>query len=218
MRRDIFLTALAVAGCTGEPEPSKDADTGDEPLPQAPAHVAVAGATYDSAFKSTCSVKLDLADAASGNALATTSLAPFDGGLWDALPLVDGQQYKATITWDDCENTPDGTGSFTSSTFSGEPGDLFVLHYDGVDAGFEWMVQGDDHRGGSVHVALAEGVEASAVAGSIGAVAVADSAEPALTYLDWTDDRNVAAVLDDLTGDGTISWGEPTWTEKPAWW
>lgn len=214
----MLLIGLLALGCTGEPASNDDGHTGDAPLPLAPAFAAVAGATYDGAFKSTCSVKLDLADAASGNALATTSLAPFDGGLWRALPLSDGTQYKATITWDDCENTPDGTGTFTSSTFSGEPGDLFVLHYDGVDAGFEWMEQGDDHRGGSVHVAIAEGLDPVGVAGALGAVAVGDGDDPTRSYVEWTDDRSVAEVLDELTTSGDITWGEPTWTEKPAWW
>ena len=197
-------------------------ETGDTPpieIPLAPAYAAVAGATYASAFKSTCSMRLDLADAASGNALATSGvISGFDGGLWAALPLDEGQQYKATITWDDCENTPDGSGTFTSSTFSGEPGDLFVTHYDGVDAGFEWMEQGDDHLGGSVHVQLVDLDTAAEVAAQLGGSARADDEDETMAFIDWTSDRNVSDLLGSLRQSGDLLWGEPTWVEKPPWW
>ncbi len=56
-------------------EGDKDSgDTGPVEIPLAPAFAAVAGATYADAFKSTCSMQLDLVDAASGNALATTGV------------------------------------------------------------------------------------------------------------------------------------------------
>ncbi|MBM4367656.1 MAG: hypothetical protein FJ102_15700 [Deltaproteobacteria bacterium] len=205
--------------CPPEEEAKGAGDTGPVEIPLAPAFAAVAGATYQDAFKSTCSMQMDLVDAATGNALATTGvISGFDGGLWAALPLGEGQQYKATITWDDCENTPDGSGTFTSSSFSGEPGDLFVSHYDGVDAGFEWMEQGDAHRGGSVHVKLTSESAAASVAAQLGGTTYADENDDTLAYVDWTGDENVAAVLGSLREGGNLAWGEPTWTEKPAWW
>ncbi len=213
-----MLIVLFLA-CPPAEEAKDSGDTGPVEIPLAPAYAAVAGATYADAFKSTCSMQLDLVDASSGNALATTGvLSGFDGGLWAALPLTEGQQYAATITWDDCENTPDGSGTFTSSTFSGEPGDLFVSHYDGVDAGFEWMEQGDDHLGGSVHVQLATDGAAASVAAQLGGSTHADPDDETLAFIDWTGDENVADVLGSLRESGELSWGEPTWAEKPAWW
>lgn len=209
---------FCLAGCDTEPEPVDSAAPYVAPL--APAWVVVTGSTYAGAFKSTCTIAGSIADT-SGGAPTTFVLEPADGGRWAGVELPEGAQVKGTIAWTDCENTGDGTGSFESNTFSGEPGDLFVLHYDGVDSGFEWMVQAVDHLGGEVHVQLDPEADAEAVAAlvaDLGVASRADPEDPAFSYLSWTEARSVGEVLGQLSQSELVLWGEPTWVEKPAWW
>ncbi len=210
---------LAFFACEVEEKPAETAEPFVAPL--AAPWLALAGSTNSGAFKSTCTMSAELTDAADGAAIATVPLSPADGGRWAGVALPDGVQLKATLTWDDCENTPDGTGSFPSSTFSGVDGALFVLHYDGVDAGFEAMTQAVDHLGGQVHAQFVEGTVESdieALATGLGATVAADTADASFRYLSWTDDQSVADVLAALSGDPIFAWGEPTWVAKPAWW
>ncbi len=93
-----------------------------------------------------------------------------------------------------------------------------MSHYDGIDAGFEWMEQGDDHQGGSVHVKLANDGAAATMAAQIGGTTYADEDDETMAYIDWTGSHNVADLLGSLWESGELVWGEPTWTEKPAWW
>lgn len=209
---------LGVVACEPEPEPEDSAEPYVAPL--APAWVAATGSTYAGAFKSTCTISGSIADT-SGGSPTSFELAPADGGQWAGVLLPEGQQVKGTITWTDCENTGDGTGTFESNTFSGEPGDLFVLHYDGVDAGFEWMVQGTDHLSGEVHVQFdpeADDEAVEALIADLGASARADSEDATFSYVAWTEARSVAEVLGALSESELFLWGEPTWVAKPAWW
>ncbi len=210
---------LVLVACVEEEKPADTAEPFVAPL--AAPWLAVTGSTNAGAFKSTCTMSADLTDAADGAAIATVPLSPADGGRWAGVALPDGVQLKATLTWDDCENTPAGTGSFPSSTFSGVDGALFVLHYDGVDAGFETMTQAADHLGGEVHVQFVVGTaegDIEALAASLGGTVRADDEDATFRYLSWTDDQSVADVLSALGADATYAWGEPTWVAKPAWW
>lgn len=187
--------------------------------PLAPDWVAVTGSTFDGAFKSTCTISGSIADTEGGSPISFF-LNPADGGRWAGVALGQSQQMKATITWEDCENT-DGTGQWVSSTFSGGDGDLFVLHYGGVDAEFDWMVQGTDRLGGQVHVQFASDADPADVASlidGIGLSSAPDVDDPTFVWLSWTDTKNVASVLYDLSATELYAWGEPTWVEKPAWW
>lgn len=211
-----MLLALAL-GCAEE-EPAPDTDTGPWVAPLATTFLALAGNTYDGALKSTCTMRADVVSAADGSALASATLEPADGGLWGGLVLPEAEQVKATLTWSDCENTAAGEGTFPSSAFSGEPGDLFVMYYNGVGAGFEWMEQGVDHLGGEVRAQFVEGTEVSSIAEGLGATSVADPDEAAFQRIAWTDERSVGEVLAALTADPAFVWGEPVWVAKPSWW
>lgn len=189
--------------------------------PLAPSWFAITGSTYDGAFKSTCTMSAELVGADDSAVIATVPMAPADGGLWAGVELPAGTQVKATLSWNDCENTGAGTGSFPSSTFSGSDGDLFVMHYDGVDAGFEWMVQATDHLGGEVRAQFGErapAAEIDALVADLGLTSAADPDDATFRILSWTEPTNVADVLGQLSQSELYVWGEPTWVEKPAWW
>ena len=217
--RALIVLAAVLGAC--DPE-VKDTDTGEVWVaPAAAPWVSLAGATVSGAFKSTCTMSMDVVDKADGALLATVPLAPADGGRWAGMELPEGKQVTGTLSWNDCENTADGTGSFESSTFSGNAGDLFVLHYDGVDAGFEYMVQATDHLGGEVHAQFDPDAIPSEVDGLIeglGLTQRTDEADATFRYLSWTDATSVADVLASLSQDERFVWGEPTWVAKPAWW
>lgn len=207
-----------MTGCDTEPEPVDSAEPYVAPL--APAWVAATGSTYRGAFKSTCTISGSIADT-SDDAPTEFVLSSADGGRWAGVALPAGTQVKATIAWSDCENTGDGTGLFESKTFSGGDGDLFVLHYDGVDAGFEWMVQRTDHFGGEVHVQFDPEADDESVAeliAELGLTSRADDEDPTFDYLLWSDAKSVGEVLAALSASELYWWGEPTWVEKPAWW
>lgn len=213
------LVGLFLLSC---PVEEKAADTG-EPFvaPLAAPWLAITGSANAGAFKSTCTMSAALTAAADGSLIATVPLSPADGGRWAGVALPDGVQLKATLSWDDCENTPDGTGSFPSSTFSGLDGALFVLHYDGVDAGFEAMTQAVDHLGGKVQAQFVEGTtkaDIDALATSVGATVAIDAADATSRTFAWTDDQSVADVLTALSADPGFLWGEPVWVARPAWW
>jgi hypothetical protein len=218
--RGLSLGALLLAGCT----PVEDSGPADEApwvAPSAPPWLAIAGNTYDGALKSTCAMSAEFVSAQDGSAVGTVTLDPADGGSWAGVALGEGVQVKATLTWSDCENTPDGDGSFPSNSFSGEPGDLFVLYYNGVGAGFEWMEQAVDHLGGAARVQFVEGTsdgEIDTLAETLGLSVAADPEDATFRTLSWTDDRNVAEVLASCTANPAYAWGEPTWVAKPGWW
>lgn len=215
-----MLVVLMAVGCAEE-APAADTDTGPWVAPLATTFLALAGNTYDGALKSTCSMRADVVAATDGAELATATLEPADGGLWGGLVLTEGVQVKATLAWSDCENTSAGEGTFPTSAFSGEPGDLFVLYYNGVGAGFEWMEQGVDHVGGEVRAQFVEGTDSaavSAVAEGLDTTSSADPDEAGFHRLAWTDERSVGEVLSALSGDAAFAWGEPVWVAKPSWW
>ena len=158
---------------------------------------------------------------ADGTVVDTITLSPADGGLWAGAPLAEGLQVTAALSWSDCENTSAGEGTFTSSSFSGERGDLFVLYYNGVGSGFEWMEQAVDHLGGELRVQFSSdssGAEIDAIAGESDVAVAADPDDPTFRRLSWTDDRNVTEVLGVLSGEEAFLWGEPVWVLKPGWW
>lgn len=214
-----MLLVVYFTGCQPESAPLDTVEAAWE-RPLASPAVAVASPNAVDAFKSTCSVNVVLNDT-NGNTVASMPIIPFKGGRWSGTPIEVGMQLVATMDWVDCENTDDGTGTFTSSTFSGEAGHWFVLHYDGVDAGFEWLVQQVDFEGGSAHVQLAEAAtedEIVAFAESIGVSVAADDADANFRYLAWSDDTSVSSVLVNASASEVVGWCEPTWIEKPAWW
>ena len=212
----IILTFVACEPATEQTEETAAAEL----PPLAAPTVAVASPTSATAFKSTCTADVELVDS-SGTTVADIVMIPFKGGRWGSTTIEPGTQLVATLSWEDCENTDKGTGTFTSSTFSGSEGDLFVLHYDGVDAGFEWMVQREEFEGGAAHVQLAEGAtfaDVRAFADSLGVDASEDSNDATFVNLTWTDVTGVGAVLANAAANDAVGWSEPTWIEKPAWW
>lgn len=212
------LVGLLACEPEAAPEPGDSAEAELPPL-ASPA-VAFASPTSRDAFKSTCAANLQLVDGA-GTVVTNLLADPFVGGRWTSWPIVAGTQLVATLEWSDCVNTDNGNGTFSSSTFSGEEGDFFAVHYDGVDAGFEWMVQRVDFEGGAVHVQLAEGAtqdDVAAYAQSMGLTHTADPADPTFAFLNWTDTTGVADVLANAGTTESIAWAEPKWIEKPAWW
>lgn len=217
MRISLLISVLVAC----EPPPEESIDTGTPFVaPLAVPTVAVVSPTAADSFKSTCAMTLELVDS-NGATVESVPVVGFKGGHWAAVSVGEGVQHKATIAWDDCENTEAGTGSFTSSTFSGEPGDLFAVHYDGVDADFEWMQQAEEFEGAAAHVQFVEGTTAEQVAeiaATLDVAAEIDAEDASFYNLSWTDDTSVAAVLTTLAGDEAFSWGEPKWIEKPAWW
>jgi hypothetical protein len=218
--RSLALVGLFLAACVEEEAKVEDS-AGPFVAPLAPPWLGIAGNTYDGALKSTCEMSGEIVAASDGSLVGTIALDPADGGLWAGMALGEGNQVKGTLSWSDCENTPAGEGSFTSSSFSGEPGDLFVLYYNGVGAGFEWLEQGVDHLGGEVRARFAEGTseaDIAALAGGLDATVEVDPEDETARLLAWTDDRNVVEVLAALSGESTFGWGEPVWVAKPGWW
>ncbi len=218
MRGVVALGLLA--GCA-EPEPPAKEDTGPWVAPLATTYMAVAANTYTGALKSTCVMSAEVVSATDSSVIASIMLDPADGGRWAGMVLTEGVQVKATLNWSDCENTSAGEGTFPSSVFSGEPGDLFVLYYNGVGAGFEWLVQAEDHLGGEVRAQFVEGTESAAIealAADLDATTAADPDEAGFHRLAWSDTRSVAEVLAALSSQEAFLWGEPVWVAKPGWW
>lgn len=217
-----LIVALVLLGaCT-----PADTDTGTETpyvAPLAPPWVAITASTFDGAFRSDCTMGAVVTDA-DGNEVSTLTLAPADGGLWTGVALDPDQQRKLTMTWADCVNNDNGTGEFTSSTFSGTDGDLFVAHYNGSTKNFEWMQQGIDHLGGEVHATFYKNSSTSELddlAASLDVESRDDGTDDKggiRRYFSWTDTRNVVEVLDGLRASELYLWGEPTWVAQPSWW
>jgi hypothetical protein len=183
-------------------------------------YVAIVAAVDPGLLKSTCVLSLDLLDAGTGDVAASVSVGA-GGREWVGTQLQGGVQYTATGRWSDCTNTDRGTGEFSSSTFSGVEGDLFLFRYDGVNAAFESLVQREDFEGGGVSAAFAEGASATdveALAAAAGAEEAAQADGSSDWTLRWTDATPVGAVLTSLSASSLYVSGAPIWIRQPEWW
>jgi hypothetical protein len=194
-------------------------DTG--PIPDlGDPYVAIVAAVDPGLLRSDCTVSLDLFEAGSAEPAASVSVGAA-GREWVGAMLTGGVQYTATGRWTDCTNTDRGTGDFTSSTFSGVDGDLFLFRYDGVTAAFESLQQREDFEGGAVTVSFIEGTSAADAQEVALATGVEEASLPEGSTewtLRWTQDLAVGEVLSTLSASDLYRAGSPVWIREPEWW
>lgn len=197
-------------------DPGDDTGKGDEVVYAEPA-LAMMLSTSPGYLRSTCSFGVDLKDGNSGETLWSAEAAG-QGQEWVATTIELGRLYVATAWWDYCSDYDEGTGTYDSTSFSANDGDLFVFHYDGLDTAFETLAQEVDYYGGKLDVELVSGADGAALASAAG-VSGAEGEETDHWDFTWSDDTNVAEVLSTLTIDDNYLSGTPLWVrDQPSWW
>ncbi|MDP2312054.1 MAG: hypothetical protein Q8P41_04050 [Pseudomonadota bacterium] len=172
-------------------------------------------------LRTDCTIGVDLYEVGV-ETLAASSTLYAQGGEWTGVQLGGTTQYTAEANWEGCTTLAStGTGSFSSSTFSGVAGDLFLFRYDGVTAAFETLVQRDDFKGGEALVTFVDestSAEVAALAESIGVDADLVSTGSKQYEIHWDDTKAVAAVLAAFSEDDLYYDGQPVWITEPEWW
>lgn len=205
-----FLTGCGDKIDLDEPEPAVVADLGDP-------WVGIVAAVSPGYLRSTCTIGIELYDVET-QALAAEAGIEAQGREWTGVALDGVVQYTATGSWDDCTTTDLGTGTFESTTFSGQQGDFFLFRYDGVTAAFETLVQREDFEGGVALVTFAEGADVQAVAEAHGLEAEVISSGSLQYELTWSDTTPVGEVLGALSPEDAFVEGQPVWIRQPDWW
>lgn len=168
-------------------------------------------------LRSTCTFGVDLKDGNSGETLWSAS-TDGQGQEWLATTIELGRLYVASAWWDFCNNYETGTGTLDSTSFSANDGDLFLFHYDGIDAAFDSMAQEIDYYGGKLDVELVSGSDGAALASAAGVSGAAGDETDHWDFT-WSDDTNIAEVLATLTIDDNYLAGTPLWVrDEPTWW
>ncbi len=214
----VFALLLACTGKVDLKDSGVIPDLGDP-------YVAIVASINPGQLQSTCAVTLTLLEQATGAVAAEVSLG-VQGREWVGTLLEGEVLYSAVGAWSECTRTPEGReGSFSSGTFSGQAGDLFVFRFDGDNAGFDTLVQRDDYAGGVVDVTFVAGTPQATVDALVGGTSVtaASSGNDAdgnpVYRLSWTDETPVGEVLTRMSAAEAYYSGTPVWiAERPEWW
>ena len=201
-----------LVACAEKEEPVP-ADTEPEPeAPLADLWVGIVAPVADNLFNTTCTLTVDVYDAA-GEMVVATSTIGARGGEWTGVRVPPDTQYMGIGSWSSCNNSPNGTGSFESALFSGVAGDSFIFRYDGTTSAFEYLQQRADFYGGHAVATFEEGTDVATL--------FADrnpTAEGAEWTFDWMDTTPVGEVLATLSADPQYVSGGPVWIVQPEWW
>jgi hypothetical protein len=219
MSRLLALLPLLVA-CVEEVVPEKE----EEEVVLAPLgepYAAIFAATDPGYLRDECELGVELFESGSDTAAFSQSFRA-QGGEWAGVAIGAEIQYTAEATWDDCTTLAStGTGTFTSGTFSGSAGDMFLFRYDGVNGAYEVIVQREDFEGGRALITFvdtATSADVQTLAGEIGVQAELVSTAGKEYEISWESARSVGSVLAAFADDNIYLEGGPVWIEVPDWW
>jgi len=192
------------------------ADTGEAPPEDlGDPYLAMVAAVDPGILLSTCTFAVDvLTDGVSIGGEQINAA----GGEWVGVQLDGEASYTASGAWTDCtELNP--TGQVTSGSFSGIAGYLFVLWYNGANAGYTSLFQTEDFYGGLAEIELdaaADPAGVEAIAADLGVTLVLR--EGATYDATFPTEVPVGKVLAAFSRDPAFIQGSPAWIARPYWW
>lgn len=183
--------------------------------------LGLTAATSGSVLLDSCTLHVDVVDAATGTAVTSATLVA-DGRDWSGVALPAAQQLRATATATGCTSRPD-PAPFTSGTFSGDEGVFMVFWYTSVNLGYSALVENPetgDYIGGVVQVRAADGTtdaQMDAVAAAVSTRANSLGEGRWAIAIDDTH-RPIGEVLAALDAHPEVVEASPVWVAEPSWW
>lgn len=211
-----MLLSLLLA-CSGKDD-SGPVDTGPDEVLLAPPWLVLVAPVEHGTLKSTCELGVSVVDNDAPDVVVDEVTVNARGDEWNGFPIDAGRTYRATISWSECWNAGEETGTYESSIFSTEPGALVIAWYTGSLMGVNVFIQEEDFRGGRATATFDEDADPAAViaaAESLGAATSGEGPDYALTF---RGDVSVGEVFTGLTAVEGWLGGTPDWRTVPDWW
>lgn len=214
--RPVMLLPLLLA-CAGKDD-SAQGDTGPEEVLLAPPWFVLIAPVAHGTLKSTCTLGVEVYDNDAPEVVVDSVSFNARGDEWHGFPIEAGRTYRADLSWDECWNAGEETGTYESSIFSTEEGAMVVAWYTGSLMGVNVFIQEEDYRGGQGTVTLDEDGDPATLIAAAQALGVTTSGSGPDFELSFSGDLPVAEVMTGLTTVEGWLGGTPDWRRQPDWW